>query len=163
MIETKMAVFRDPPTRTADGRFEYDFVVKGKTLLEHATDMNDFLEHENGWVKYKQWPPQTRLGPGRWGTDINVCRIGSALELPPDASEREIAEAVHEGWKHCFNYWFTNEPWKDDNCRHPYQPPGKELTARDKLKRATLHFDQLNDYHKDLCMQMAKFIKTRFF
>lgn len=148
-------------TSTADGKYMYDTLVFGKKpkrLLDLAGDMNSYLEEKNGWNKYNQWPPVTRLGPGRWGTDINVSRIGRALELPKDSSIEKIAEAVHCGWADCFNYWYNNQPWKLPTKL--YFPPGKDLETRSKIIRSKLQFKELDDFQKKMCIQMAEFIKN---
>lgn len=151
-------------TTTADERFQYDAIVvpsgrKPKRLIDLAGDMNSYLEKENGWNNYNQWPPVTRLGPGRWGTDINVSRIAKALiHCSKDSSIEEIAEAIHAGWTDCFNYWYTHKPWTWDSKL--YFPPGKDLTTRAKIERATLRFDELDEYQKKMCRQMASFVKN---
>lgn len=153
------------PPCTADGCYDYDTLIcptngkRAKHLIELAGDMNSHIEKLNGWSGYKQWPPITRLGPGRWGTDINVYRITSALatttkESPVD----DIAEAVHNGWALCFLYWYENKPWKGENSQ--YTKPGKNLLKRDKLPRSKLAFNQLDDYQKKMCRQMAEFIRS---
>lgn len=154
-------------TCTADNKYMYDALVtpsngkRPKRLIDLAGDMNSFLEQKNGWNNYNQWPPVTRLGPGRWGTDINVCRIGRALELPQNSSIEEIAEAVHNGWADCFDYWYTNQPWKCTNLNEKkYIQPGKDLETRSKISRSKLKFDELDEFQKKMCRQMAEFIKN---
>lgn len=135
---------------TADGNWSYSKMVNGKSLAEHANDMNVYMEKLNSWSR-------TSIAIGTWGIDINVSRIGHAIETTTIESPLEdVAKAVHDGWKTCFNFWLHNEPWKINSN---YKPPGKSLTSRDKLKRATLSFDMLDDYQKTICMQMATYIK----
>jgi hypothetical protein len=147
---------------TADNRYAYDEKVQSsngkiKTLLEHSNLMNYYIEYKNGWTNYRQWPPATALGTGRWGTDINVCRIAHALEKTNSESTIEqIAEAVHNGWVECFNYWYVNKPWIGNN---KYHHPGKDLTSREKESRANLSYNELDEYQKRICRQMASYIK----
>ena len=155
-------------TSTADGRYLYDAIVvpsgrKPKRLIDLAGDMNSYLEKENGWNNYKQWPPVTRLGPGRWGTDINVSRIACALtHFTNDNSIDEIAKAVHEGWANCFNYWYIHKPWtwETQYGTKLYFPPGRSLPTRSKVERGKSRFDELDEYQKKMCRQMATFIKN---
>jgi hypothetical protein len=163
--------FIEVATTTADDRFRYDDIIvpskgKPKRLIDLSGEMNAFLEKENakepGWHRNNQWPPVTNLGPGRWGTDINVSRIGRALQLPKDSSIDEIAEAIHAGWVDCFNYWYNHQPWKwvnHNGCKLYFQP-GKDMSSRAKLERSKLKFVELDDYQKKIYRQMATFVKT---
>lgn len=122
------------------------------TLLEHSNEMNAYLEKENGWKPHKV----SKLGPGRWGTDINICRIAYALEhTTTDSSIEDVASAVHDGWALCYEFWYTNKPW---TINSGYIAPGKDLTVREKLARSKLKYGDLDEYQKNICRQMAKYI-----
>lgn len=131
----------------------------GKTLLQHAQQLNDFLEKRNGWAP-KQWPPETCLRPGKWGTDVNVCRIGVAIntccrEFDIDS----IAAAIHVGWCICYNFWLENEPWNWSSVdnEYMYDQPYKQLI--DKYNRANTRFSELDEYTKNILIQMAEYVK----
>lgn len=137
---------------TADGKFSYDTVVNGMDLLDHAARMNNMLEAQNHWKNQYEL-----RRPGRWGVEINVCRIGNCLpNLSAESTITSIAEDMHVGWSNCFKYWWENKPW----ISHPglYLPPGKALSSNDKLKRSQTPFAQLSQDQQDLYFQMANYV-----
>lgn len=144
---------------TACGSYAFDDIIKGKTLFEHATNMNDFLERENGWKKntvLKEWPPKVKLGRDTWGANANAFRIAYAFHnSTSDSSVEDIAASVHEGWKMCYVYWIGNKPWIDG----VYHKPSKRMVSHDKLERLVSKFEDLPEDTKKICMQMAGFIK----
>ena len=150
---------------TADGKYEYDMLVYPTnscpiTISKLANKMNIYVERENGWSKPDTFPPRN-TGPGRWGLDINVSRIGRALELPKDSSLDEIAEAAHKGWSECYTFWATHRPWERNiGSYNIYFPPGRDLCVRNKYERSQTKFADLDDFNKKTYRQMATFIKN---
>lgn len=142
-------------TRTADNSFSYSTIVNGKTLLEHAECLNRYLELKNEWPIYR-WPPPFKLFPGRWGTDVNVSRIASALPITDDDNLDSVAEKIHNGWCKCYLFWLKTKPWltRPDE----YKCPSKNLLSRDKFNRANTRYEDLNSYHKNLYRQMANYV-----
>lgn len=148
---------------TADGLYKYNTSIKSsngeiKSLIEHAYCMNKYIEEKNGWHAIKRHN-QSR---GQWGVDINVSRIGHSIQVTnANSSIEEIAAAVHDGWKICYKYWSTNRPWKSNNNKQSlYIAPGKNISSRNKSIRANLDYSDLDDYQKNIYMQMATYIKN---
>jgi hypothetical protein len=154
-------------TGTADGLYDYyEKVISSnglrKTFIDHSCAMNVYLEVENSWAPKidRYGHPISPLGPGRWGTDINVSRIGHALKTTNKYSSiDEIAAAVHAGWSACYKYWYENRPW-DFAPDALYFCPGKNLLSRQKLTRCSLSYDQLDKFQQKMCRQMATYIKN---
>lgn len=151
-------------TSTADGIYKYNDLIKSsngviKSLIDHAWSMNKYIEEKNGWPTVKR---HTR-SRGQWGVDINVSRIGHAIQVTnANSSIEEIAAAVHDGWKICYKYWSANRPWKSNNNNKLslYIAPGKNISSRNKSTRANLNYVDLDDYQKNIYRQMATYIKN---
>lgn len=147
---------------TADGKYKYYIPIistrsLNKTLYDHSIGMNDHIERINRWVDAKHH----KHAPGQWGVDINISRIGHALETTNyKSSIDEIAAAVHDGWRACYSYWYTHKPWKSANGNSSlYVAPGKSLNSRNKLARSNLKYDELDEHQKMICRQMAMYIR----
>lgn len=136
---------------TADGLYSYNRVVKDRSLLEHAKCLNAYLERLNDWPKRPN-----DIEPGRWGTDINVCRIAYTLDRMKYCNS-SMEALVHEGWAKCYMYWYINTPWKgDDN----YKKPNRGLKSRGKYIRALTNYDNLDRYQKAINEQIVNYIKA---
>jgi len=135
-------------TTTAHGLYRYDTMVNGKTLLEHAQLLNEYLMRKNGWSS------NAILTPGQWGTDVNVSRIASAL-INIDEDIDVIAQRIHVGWAKCFKFWVDHRPWM---WEAGYRLPGKSLFANQKMDRSNKPFEELDDRHKSMYRQMAEYV-----
>jgi hypothetical protein len=134
-------------TTTADGLYRYDATVKGKTLLEHAQLLDEYLVLQFGWVS------NGRLTPGQWGTDINVSRIASAIGCCDDTEK--VAERIHIGWSKCFKFWLNSKPWL---WNAGYKQPSKNPLSNHKMLRASSSYQDLDERQKCIYRQMAQYV-----
>lgn len=142
------------PYQTADGKYAYNQLApNGKTLFYHADALNRYLSTIHKWQ-------ENSIRPGSWGTDINVYRIGYALSNTNESSSIiEIATAVHDGWRVCYNVWTTLKPWTRLRTRY-YLPKGDSTFSNDKLLRSLKSFDELTFEQQQLCIDIAQYIKN---
>lgn len=140
--------------KTADGRYDYhQKCADGKTLYEHSLLMNEHITKLNGWRENSEF-----MNEGKWGAEINICRIGNAVHNRTyDNTINEIAAAVHDGWSECYRFWYENKPWLWKDSR--YIKGQTDMYINDKYKRSKLKFDELLEKDKVVYRQMAAYIK----
>lgn len=144
---------------TANHKFCYDQMLEdGQTLHEHAILLNHHLMAYNpSWVESSSPNCNKR---GSWSMEINVCRIGNAIQTcTSESTIEDIAEAIHNGWCDCFNFWYKHKPWTRKNIdgTYDYGIPFKQLKF--KRVRAKTAYRHLNDYQKNILKQMAFYVK----
>lgn len=149
-LHNKMCVINKMSTSTADGLYSYSQVIKGKSLLNHAKCLNEYLERLNDWPRRSY-----DIEEGRWGTDINISRIAYTLDRMKYCNS-SMEALVHEGWAKCYMFWYMNTPWKVDPR---FKRPNKSLQSRGKYNRALTNYDNLDRYQKAINEQIVNYIQ----
>ena len=114
---------------TANKQYQYDDIVRGKSLHDWATEVNSRLCTLNEW---KVSP----LKKGSFGYDTIIVSIGNAFQ-ETDTMEiirkSDLADKVHQGWAANYLYWRDHCPYENENGLYikPSNPFG--------------------DVHRDLC------------
>ena len=98
-------------TVSANGKYNYSYDASyngtTKTLDQWVQACHKINCQENGWA----FNP---LKKGAFGYDnIAVCLVHffTLASHNPNATEDELADAIHRGWCENYLYWRENKPW----------------------------------------------------
>ena len=133
---------------TANGKYSYDEVHRGKTLEKWVEGAHAYVSDKNGWL-YQPLVPYT------FGFDNFSCSLAHAfeiLEILPNITLNELAAYIHQGWVENYTWWRDNPPWLVH--AHYYKAPYSPLGDDRRNKCATLSFSDLppDEQEKDFCV-----------
>lgn len=115
---------------TANKQYQYDDIIRGKSLHDWATKVNSRL------CTLKNWPVSP-LRKGSFGYDTTIMSVGNAFR-ETDTMEiirkSDLAQKIHQGWVANYVYWRDNRPYEKENGLY--------------IKPST----PLGDVHRDLCV-----------
>ena len=107
---------------TANKQYQYDDIVRGRSLHYWATQVNSRFCALNNWdiVVLKQ---------GSFGYDNLIMSIANAFQEtgPMEIIHKtDLAEKIHQGWTTNYIYWRDNRPFENENGMYikPYSPLG---------------------------------------
>ena len=153
------------PTKTANGLFKYDEIIKGKKLSDWVQELNKYNSIKNGWRV-------SHLNEGCFGFDNLATCFGIVMKLinKEDLSSlsltlplplpltlpltlTNIAEKIHDAWIINYIYWRDNIKTIPSN----YTKPAKPLNDERRNNCAKLKFSDLPDDEKEKDLILAQF------
>jgi hypothetical protein len=107
---------------TANKQYQYDDIMRGKSLHYWASEVNIRFSALNNWKV-------SVLKKGSFGYDNLIMSIGKALQETESMEilrKSDLADKIHQGWAINYVYWRDNCPYEYENTLYikPYTPLG---------------------------------------
>jgi hypothetical protein len=139
-------------TETANKQFQYDAIVRGKSLHYWALKANaSFCRAKNVKV--------FSLHRGTFGYDNMIMSIGYAFQETTSMEilrKSDIASKIRQGWITNYVYWRDNQPYKNENS--PYIATHTPLGDDYIDMRALLPYSELSAEEKEQGDFMAEIL-----
>lgn len=138
-------------TKTANGLYEYNLVVRGKTLDDWVQDINQYICELNDWRFFV-------LPKGSYEYDnlALAVMLAHVMLLPGHTSEDALAEILHKVWVSNYTFWRDNKP------QHPYIKPTYRLGDERREMRVKTNYNDLPSKEKEQSLILARFFLEEF-